>query len=649
MIKYLIREGSVKYQVLLYSENPELINLLKEKLYKENISLVVKTIGHQRVDNQIVNTSSGNLLKTIYDLSSVSDLQNNIALDVNGMSDDLILIFKTQNKKAYQKIKLKNKIVLIEEPSKKVYEDVVDFITQNLTDKNGEVVVFGKKKKREYRYSGKAFVLCVFIFVLIYPYIIYLYSLFGLLLSSNVFRKTPLEYLEKAASFDTKVKLALYRTNGYYSTFPFIKHFYLDVYKYSKNEYLKSLYILETINKMSDVNLALRNVLIENAINTPLTNKNTRFAFDGSLITDNVKPKELVYINNSLDKYFEIFMSFNRYASREPNYFLLLWQDDSSLSPTGGISEEVVILSLSEKKIDVIGKTSGKDLSANFKGSISNINTYPDFNLLLQDSALDINDKFLVYSAIIKSIYNLDITGMVVIEDSEKENVINTKNILNSKMSYLESKDIYDLINSALDNRNLYFYLVGEKNVITNEFFFEKENNNTIQCFDNEFYFAEITKDVLASSSSVKLVGKEDAGLLNIGIYYSNISEKRDYSILIYPPDNLKNTIASENRFFQRRLEFKGKELTLYNFNGPVNNTLIAEYSIPVEDCDSGFGLSFVKQSGNKNLSYQLEIETQLPSYLYVDSLLTSWGNKFYNSGLVIVNKNTKFEFLYKN
>lgn len=651
MTKYSISEKPVFYKVLLYSDNPDLINHLNKNLNKEGISLSVKNIGRSSGYEQPADKNRGSVLKTIYDFSTSDIEQSKTVKGLNELSENLILIFKNKNLNKFKKIKQNNKIILVEKLSKKTHENIVNYILNNLTDRKGEVVLFGEINKWRYRYSKKTQLMIILILVFIYPFLTYLYSFFTLIIfGSNIYKNIPLERIRELSVFDSKVRAVLYRTNKTYIKTPFIKYIYLETYKYTEKEYRRSVFRLETIHKILKLNQSFNNIFKNKEVGEREFEYSTSNILDTSLLSEGDRPEDLIKINRLLDRPSKIINILDNYVSREPVYFLLIWQENKTLAPTGGRSGEIAILSLKENKLEIIGKTSGKDLHADFKGSINSIYLYEKPYLYLQDAVVDLKDKLDVYSLMVESVYNIDISGTLIIEKSGKEDIGKIVDLIDQKMSFEDSFDLYQKINNILDNNNLSFYFIEGNNSYTKDSVLEiNEHYDDKKCFNNEFYFAEVSDNVQPlSASTVKILGKHEQNMLNIDIFYSNGAGAGDRSLLIYPPDGVKNTLNTEKKSLTKIITYKNKELTENTYNDLVINALVAKYSIPLIGCDKGYGVKILNQPGNDRMHYELEIRSPQTSYLYVDSLLTSWGNKFYNSGLVPLNKNTKFEFIYK-
>ncbi len=653
MISFSVSEKHIRYKVLLYSDNPEMIKILERELNNENVELVAKTIKVGKV----FKTKEGNVeekyLKIIYDLSLTDIDYKKVISEANKLSNNLIIILKGQDLDPTKNQGKGNKIILIDKPTKPTLEKAADFITINLIDNKKETISFTATKYKKNKINKIFFSILLFLLILFAPflangYLIINTFIFELLQSDKLNTKTN----ERIIISDVNLKKNIYTFNNYYAVLPIIGPAYEKASNYSERLYKESLYRLRIISKIKNFNLSMNKLLSGGYIKIRGKDDSTlseKLVESGLFISKN-KHSALTNAEEEMLGLLNLYNALADYSqSKDIKYFLIILQNDKVLTPTGGVPEEIYIYSVANGKYELVNSTTNKQLQSAFKGKIGNTNIFQNIGSFnSQDLVLNIKDKFKIFSAMTRDIYNLEISGLVTVEGKEMEYINEIKNaVADRTLSLEESVGLYQKMNKIIENNNINFYFVkNDGSVVENDSLNESSNNDKIKCFNNEFSVSEIYGDpYVFKSGGLKIKGEYKGGSLIITVYYSNPNTNGNYSLLINSFDGLKNIMSATKDVGWQRISVDNEEYLAMSFIGGINNRMIAQYMIGQGVCDEGVGFLMKKQPGNDHLKLEYEMESTVPFYLYIDHSLTGGGDKFYNNGLLYINKNILFEF----
>jgi hypothetical protein len=652
MVQYSISEKPLRYKVLLYSENPELINSLNKKLESENIDLIAKHLKSEEDIKTGNETIKKNYLKIICDVSLKDVDCKRIISETNKLTCNLIIIFKGSEVNVSKIRNSRNIIIFIDDFSKDLIERTTEYIKKHLTNDRAEVVKFTKKNKTKNRFKNKFFAATLLTVILFSPYLIcfFLY-LNALVMSSNPFERLSLRIVELILLKDVNAKKNIYKYDQYYTALPMIGPLYENAAQFSEEVYNESTARLHIISKVRNFNSSIEKLAIGDLIKDGVDPEIPEGDFGNIDIADKNKLKLYFQVEEALNEARRLYdVVFNNSKIKGNKYFAVVVQNNKKLTPTGGGLEEVAIFSAVNGKINLVNKLSAKELLGRFKGRANDVitlNNTGNFNFI--ESALDIKYKYKIISIILQELYQQNVSGIITIEDSEREEINEIKDLaVKDDLSLKDSASLYEKVNKILDNGNIIYYFINDNsNVHNNYHISENQKHLKDKCFDNYLSFMELSDNTNAfKAGEVKLSGEYSKGLLSIGVSYSNQNSVGSYSFMIKWPNGWNLSSSAGGNITQEKVY---TDSGIFLITKIVNKTVdesIAQFKIPLDGCANGFGLSIVKQPGNNLINLVYEINTSVPLYLYIDSSLTGRGNRFYNNGLLYLNKNITFEFV---
>ncbi len=654
MVRFSIRENEIRYKVLLYSDNPGMINALNNKLNNENIGMEIKHLKSGNFQSKTKEVKKNHYLKIIYDLS-LSDIDSRrVISETNTLADNIIFIVKTKKISRFGINSLKNKVVLIDKTDKDTSARVAKFVSENLIDNKSEIINFSKEKNIKFKINKRILIITAFAAVLTLPYLM-TFCLFinTLFINLPLFETLDLNTEKSFLLLDAGIKKKISGLCYYYGSLSLIGPLYGNMAEYSQEVYNESQYRLSIISKIKDLNSFITGLLSDGLIGS---GRKTESGTTGSIlksgfIKDKNKLTSLTEAEKETENANKLYEFLVKYRdSDESKYFIIATLNKSILSPTGGRPEEIILYSVREGRCEIINSISDKDLQSKFKGRVDGNKLFQDVSEpYLQNILMDKEDIFELYSKMIKDVYNLDISGIITVEESEKDKIDGIKKTTaDDSLSLRDSLIFYKRLNVLIENNNISFYFPGnDGNVVDNNIFRDYKTDPKDKCFGNDLTFMEVADNAgVFQSGEVILNGSISDDLLSLDIYYTNQNRATGYSFMIKAPGGWKMSPLNSRDFNQKKIRSNNNIYLSTEFPAKPVDAKIIHYDVPLNNCDSGFGLFLEKQPGNDFLKLRYNIISSTPLYLYIDSTLTGRGNKFYNTGLLNINKNIKVEFV---
>src|SRR4030042_4771659 len=266
MAKYTVSEKQFRYKILFYSENPVLINSLRDVFSQENIEIIIRSINTKEQRN-FFKKNEGNWLKVVYDLSSYNANIENILIQMDRISRNSIFIVKSSGSILYKTLtELKNNTVIdIDGLSKYVYLKAANIILNHtLISAPGYIKVVGRKTIRKKRLKKTA-ILVFFPLLLLFliPYLISLYLLINLyFIRTDFFKRVDVRYLNRWCSVNVFVKNGLEKINKLYYKIPLVHVLYNFPIRISNETTITSDNICQIITESYGINILAKSLLV---------------------------------------------------------------------------------------------------------------------------------------------------------------------------------------------------------------------------------------------------------------------------------------------------------------------------------------------------------------------------------------------------
>lgn len=644
MVNFSLEERIGSYKVLLYSENPQAINILKKRFEKENINLVVKTLQHKEIfttDTKSNNTNSKNYLLIIYDFTQKSVDRQKTLLQAKEFPQNLVFLFKTPNSQRQNRHEYKNKTIIIEDASRPTMEKVSDYLVKHLTDKQNWVCVFTNKNKSKRFYTARNVLLSFFLTLVFTPYLLTLFALVDdLLLNSILFSNVDVGMENKIISVYTKELGAVNTVVGFYKSIPLFGSFYNKTSEVSSNYYSRSLYMQKTFDRLFINNCFVKEFFLNNSIESKrICDYKRPLSVGGAVDITNsafLKTENLLEEVDNIQKHMQQIFGWG-----VQNYIAVVIQEGGSLTPTGTSPQKIYLYKISNGRYEMVESFTQEYLKDKFRGSVSGVSKLNNFDIF--EGVLDIKDKYLVYGRAINEIFDINISGIVFFENSNKRDFEDIKNkALQKKINVKESVLLYEK-GLRLIRNGMAFYFPNGGVPVTNESVFWEYPSGA--CADNKISFIETTENLDSfKSGGVEMKGERVNEKLLLAIYYKNDDFVKDASFIIKSSKNISFIPEGGSGLTQEIIYKNDFEYLISKPNGDYVDGAVARYYLLPSGCGEGYVFRVDKQIGNDRLKLNYDIRTQKQFYLYIDRSLTGRGNKFYNDGSLYLNK----DFLFK-
>ena len=639
-----MEEKEERYKILLYSENPRAINVLKRKFEKENIDLVVKNLQYKRILSTTTrNTGDKNYLMVIYDLTSKTvDCQKTL-IQTRNLAQNLVFIFKLKGVQEQNVYGCENKTIFVDDLSRLTTEKVANYLIKHLMDKQNRVVVFTNEKESKSVYGIKRAVFLLLLVLIFMPYfLIALVSANNILLNKVLFDKADVALGDKILTIYTKELGVINGVVSFYKTIPFFGLFYTRTSQLSSKYFSQNLYMQKMFDKMSLNNcymkeFFLNNSFVENCGSKRLvaTTASMGSVGDGSFLKTEDLFKEIENILNTTQRTF---------GAGAQKYIAVVVQEGGGLTPTGTSPQKIYIYEITEGKYKTAVSFTQEYLKDKFRGDVAGVSKLNNHDIF--EGSLDINDKYKVYLKAINEVFEINISGIVFFENKNKNDLSDIKDVvLQKRLSVKDSIVLYEKSLELLKNSAI-FYLPNGNAPVTNESVFSEYTHDGT-CTDSSMSFIETTGNLDDfKNGGVSIKGEYFDEKFSLAIYYKNKHLNKSDSFIIKSSENISFTAEGDDSLIQEvYYENKFEYLISKSKSGSIDGLLARYYLLP-SGCDKGFMFRVDKQIGNEKLTLNYEIRTQRQSYLYIDRSLTGRGNKFYNDGLLYLNKGFLFKFV---
>src|SRR3972149_7157315 len=266
MPRYEAHENPVIYKVLLYSDNPNLINVLNDELVKRGIYLVVKSWKNGGVESLNDNKSVNTYLKTIYDLSSKKTDFKKLIQETNKLEHKVAFIISSNIANAKKVGKVNNLVVFVSDVTKSTLRSVAVSVSEYILNNIPKVAVLTKRTP-QIRVNPKIAALIFSLSFLLFPALasIYIY-LNSLVFNFGFFNNMNLDTYSRILTLDTQIKKQVSTINNYYQSVPLLGVLYYDLGEYSKEVYKKSSAQKDAILSINYFNKSLSDVIKNNSI-----------------------------------------------------------------------------------------------------------------------------------------------------------------------------------------------------------------------------------------------------------------------------------------------------------------------------------------------------------------------------------------------
>jgi hypothetical protein len=652
MKKYIIEEQRNIYRVLLYSDNPILINELYIKLKKENIFLKVKNlIKNDEEDYDNLKNNYG-FIKVIVDLTGNSLRFNQIEHASKQPEDKFLYILNKSFKRfTAESFRNRNNVIFVDKITKISADKMSDFLISGLAGNDQKPIDLTKKENivfyKKYKYP---IFLLILLFAIFVPFILMVYLLLNNYIFDNVIlQKISLKRSENVCRFDKVEKKYIKGIISNYTKIPYLSSIYQKPLVYASGSYEESIYACDLISYLDNINSTVKTTVLYgvvkegNSINTLMEK------------IPNVSRRFYLYpnFNKTLYSYREELFLFSRLYdlinknlySFQKKYFLLLLQDSNTLTPTGGVVEEIIIFSTENGRLVMVDKIEPSKLNQQFKGRVGS-EIFPEnpFIKYDYDKALNFQDKFKILKTIFSESSNVNICGIVSVEKQDLSEFMNVTGLLGDKnISLFKSLENYKKILPFLKSRNINFIveegtgLIGSKEVLSNE------AQKPEKCNLNIKIIQEKENNPAGTATKVKVFGKKKNNLLHLTLNVLESSSGINDMFLLGVPEG--GLIDAIDKKIVNRYEFGKEEYLSLNINKEKNGGDV-EIINDIGACTNGFSIVFEKQPGNDAIQLNYDYTTDSEYNLYLDGDLTDRGNKFYNTQSFSLLHDTIFYFV---
>jgi len=652
MNKYVIEEQSNLYEVLLYSDNPILINELSNKLKKENIILKVKKINKNNAEKYESIDKHNNPVKVIVDLTEYRFMFENNDHITNPHGDNFIFILNKSFKRNYRRSAGNiNNVIYVDKITKISATKIAGFLISVLAGKNQKSIDLTKKRNifllKKYKYLVLLSILFLAIFI---PYILNIYSLLSdYFFDKAILQKVSLIKAKEICNSDKGSKKFIKGVISNYTKIPYISVFFQKPFTYSSRSYSESVYLCDLISYIDKINSTIR---------TSIFDRN--FTVKGSVNTITPKPQDFFHNYDFHPRFNERFRDYNKeiflfsgffnlvdnnlYSPQKKN-FLLLFQNSNVLTPTGGLVEEIIVFSTEGGKLLVGDNINPSKLNQLFKGRVGNF-VYPDTPFINYDydRSLTLQDKYKILKTVFSESFNINISGIISVEQRVLGEIVDTGRLLIDKdASLFKSLENYKNTLSFLKSGNINFFFEQNSGFIESKDIILGENETAKECSLDIKVVQEIENNSERAVTKVKVVGKKEDNVFRLAFNFSGSDVGTNDLLLIKTPKGaLYSTIGKKTVSSYK----SGKEEYLLLNPYRTNNTSDIEFINNIGACKNGFSVLFEKQPGNDSVQIDYDYITDSEYNMYLDGTLTGRGNKFYNTQSFNLLRDTVFFFV---
>ena len=652
MNKYVIEEQRNLYGVLLYSDNPILINELSISLKKENIFLKVKKINNNFIEKYESIDKHNSPVKVMVDLTGYRFEFEKIDDITNPHEDDIIFILnKSFKRNSRRSLGNKNNVIFVDKITKISATKISDFLISVLAGRNQKSIDLTKKRNiffyKKYKYSILLLILFLVIFM---PYILNIYLILNnYFFDKVILQKVSLIKAKEICSFDEVSKKFIKGIILSYTKIPHLSFIYQKSKTLASGSYEESVYACNLISYADKIKSTLGSSVFNEVV-----------IAEGSTKDLTEKPPDVFYnfylypgFNETLYDYRkEVFQFFrlydfinkNTYSSKK-KYFLLLLQNNNVLTPTGGMVEEITVFSTDGGRLVVVEKIEPSKLNRLFKGRVGNV-VFPDTSFINYDydKSLTFRDKFKILKTIFSESSNINISGMVSIEQQALNGFIDARSLVMDKnISLLKSLENYKKILLLQKSGNINFVFEQGVGLIESREVLGEVEQRQGECNVSIKIIQEKENNSTNAVTEVKVVGKKENNLLRLAL---NVSDRagspNDLFLINISKGELINTVDGKtvSTYTLGKEEYLSLNIYKTNNNGNI------EYINHLDACKNGFSVVFEKQPGNSSVQIYYDYATDSEYNLYLDGTLTNGGNKFYNTQSFNLLHDTEFYFV---
>lgn len=462
------------------------------------------------------------------------------------------------------------------------------------------------------------------------------------IIQSSLLGRADINLLIRFCSVNVFIKDGLDKINKLYYKIPIVHVLYNFPIRISNETIISSDNICQAIKDSFDINSLAKKLLVSGFENNTTTTKDRIYDKDVKKnLSGNPSIGKIIPIYNFIQKSLD---------DKNEIYFAVALQDESFLTPTGGVVSNILVFSVKEGKVNLIYRLTPSDIKEKFKGNVTGPELFNNINGLYEyDAAVDLDNKYKYIKTTLKEMYGFEINGIITIENVVLDELNGVSMYFQrGKQTYDGSISIYKLLLHLIDSKNIGFFFtdVGgemfDNNSLNNS---EKENFDA--CFNNNFSFIEIGKNKKGGNRSVvKLLGNLSKNNFTVDVYYSRNNVFDSIKLVIKSPKTAGGNVLNDKYYKYEKYYYDSGNYLIAGFTREPKNEHIVNYSVPINDCENGFGIKLAKQQGNDGLFINYEIKSEMPLYSYVNGGLTGRGNKFYNNGSVNLSEDVSLIFI---
>ena len=635
MKKYIIEEKDNSYAVLLYSDNPTLINELDIKLKKENIFLKVKKINENVIEKFKDANRNNSFIKVVIDLTGNRYGFNKLD-DISYLQEFNYIYIFDKNFKNHSPKNLNNNVIFVDKITKTAAIKIADYVISVLAGNNRKPVDLIKKNNiyiyKKHKYPILFLILFLVVFV---PYILNFYLIINNYIFDNlIFQKFSLKKTTDICSFDKASKKFIKSIVSYYAKTPYLSTIFQKSLTYASGSYEESVYTCSVIAYVDKINSSVGSLVLGGAIQEEsstgyLMEKLPEFTrhvflypnFNNMLFNH----REETFLFSRLYN----FTNINLYSPQKKN-ILLLVQNGKILTPTGGMVEEIMIFLIEEGRPVLVDKIEPYKLNQRFKGRVGNVK-YPETKFIKYDydKTLTFQDKYNILKTIFSESYNIDISGIVFIEkESLSEFAKIASDLWDKNISLLQSLENYKKILPLFKSGNIDFIFKQGTGLIESKDVLNNGINNNMECNINIKIIQEKENNFVNTTTDVKVSGKKEGNLFYLTFNVLDKGGIDDLFLLNIPKSELAD-VTNEKAVLEYII---GNEKYLSLNINKTKDDGDFKFVNSLGSCTDGFSIVFEKQPGNGSVQIKYDYTTDSEYNLYLDGALTNRGNKFYNT-----------------